>query len=368
MSEPLEKSNLKIPGFTGMMPLPPARIMQEHDGRPVDPTADALVTRPTLVEMLGKVRRNNLDPSVIPEPVIPKDMKPNDYGTVKLEDLPADKRDEVLRVLASVSASGSTEGKPAPAAKPGRPPLPRPARPTRLEAYGEVQAPKPPSAPPPQPPPPPPQEAPAATEAPPEEKAPEDEYGAEKAHQHTNCPLCRHDLVNGDDPGEADDEDRQAFLEAFIGGKPFVKEYEIADGRMTIRFRDLTQREIEATRSCLYRRMQRDPSVVGYLEAERLRALVQLQEVIRGAETVFYADGFAAGYSPHAKTPWYSDPATTPKNHADLVDGIVDGLCGEVLTTESLVEVVVGMSNHFTRLVAQLRAEAYNPKRSSATD
>ncbi len=356
-------------GFGGSLPLPPGRVMREKSGAVASETVDLSKTEPSLAAAIRATMEKShagLDVNKLPPPV-PMDTPPQHLKVVPLDSLPPDQRSEYLAALEkaaphlSKAPSGAvrpTLPRAAKSMQPPAPPVPPPAPEPEPEPE-ELPPPPIPSAPvPPTPAPPP--EPPIAEEG-------GEEYGAAQATapKIEDCPLCGFHLS---DPtvDEPDETDRQAFLEAILGRKPFVKRYELLGGRLRLTFRDLSNKEMDAGRTLLVRRLRADETLTPSLELEKIRTSMQLQEVVLAGETVLFVDGVSKRLTPWSVTPFF-DAADEPEDPADALDQVDQSIASSVLTTDTMLSLASSYSNHFRHLVSRLRGEAHNPKLFSAT-
>lgn len=174
----------------------------------------------------------------------------------------------------------------------------------------------------------------------------------------THCPHCNWDLKVADIP-EPEYASRMAFLHSVLGGKPYVKEYDLFDGAMTVGFRTLTGREIDFIYKCVFQE-KNDGKITNdfdfYERINRLRLFVQLQSVKTGDQLTTLPDGLTKFVSPSAKNLW-----KVPQDAEDKILLLIeDFLTEKILAQEIVYRVLNTTCNMFNRTVAKLEAMVDN--------
>ena len=172
----------------------------------------------------------------------------------------------------------------------------------------------------------------------------------------TNCPHCRWDLSLPDEPEPPLDE-KQAFLQAILGEIPFVKEYHLLGGALTVVFRTLATREIDACFDQCFsekstRKITNDMDFFERLNRHRLH--LQLQRMRSDQFDHDLPDGLDVTRNPNATAYWETDQNARP------LEQIEEYMLKNVLKNESIVRIMQQQCNRFNRLVARLEALTAN--------
>lgn len=234
---------------------------------------------------------------------------------------------------------GSFYQPPAPAQEPPPNPSGRPE--LLVDVDVDLLTPKPAGTPPPQPPAP----APAADE--------EDEAGVNKAGE---CPHCGFDLSQEAVP-EPSYHEKQAFLQAMLGQKPFVKTYTPFDSKICLTFRTLTTREVDKIYAQVLQesRAGQVPTPLDYWERiNRYRLYLQLVRLELADGVIDLPAGFTPATNPHADSHWEL-PQSDDKNYTGLT-AVDEYINSDVLCTETLQRVAQNACAQFNRLVSKLEA------------
>jgi hypothetical protein len=177
------------------------------------------------------------------------------------------------------------------------------------------------------------------------------------------CLHCGHDpsVPSIEEPPY---EEKLAFLHAVLGQKCYPKRYDLFGGNVTVTFRTLTTREIEAVfrQAYLDDRAGKLPTKADYWEAvNRYRLYLQLTSLSAPGPDGFVhelPDGLSEETNPDATACWKPVEPLEPGQTA--LPMIEDFVIGNVLKTELLFRTVHVACNEFNRLVAKLEAMADN--------
>jgi len=187
------------------------------------------------------------------------------------------------------------------------------------------------------------------------------------------CPHCGWDQARPSiaEPSQAD---KMAFLHCLLGEKPFVKEYKLYGGAVTVVFRTLAPRELEVIYKQAYRDRQQGklPEEVDYYERlNRYRLLLQVASFSGTGAGGFHRDlpdGYSPATNPQAAKVWLS--ADEEKEIGLEETGLPDVekyMVDNVLRSEQVFVAVNSACNQFNRLVAKMEANAENSDFWSAT-
>lgn len=190
-----------------------------------------------------------------------------------------------------------------------------------------------------------------------ETEAPAEDLSTFGGPTQTNCPHCGFDLSQDDIP-EPGYLEKQAFLQAVLGERPFSQEYDLLGGEVKVTFRTLTTKEVDAiyTHVTWEKETGRVLSALDYFERiNRHRMYLQLVQLDAGSNFRHeLPDGLSKETNPHASA-FYDLPE--PAHMYDRGLGYVeDFMVTEVLRTEMLLRAVHNKCNEFNRLVARLEA------------
>lgn len=325
---PMERQHLERVGWQRGQPLAPNQLTQAR--------AVAAAAVAESVESL-------------PPPVDPSTPAVTMPPLVDANTLAASQQAQVRSILAS--AMGGTA--PAPAAQvPQTRPAVQPQPVVQVPQVTQVQPAPPPAEPPP---------APVQDFTPPPVTHDhKDETGVTGAAQ--TCPHCNWDLSRPDIPEPAAEE-RQQFLVALLGQKPFSKTYSRFDGNVRVTFRTLSLHEVDACWQQASRELKAgeigsDPLM--FVERiNRLRMLLQLQRLQLGSTTdIVLADGLSRAANPNATSYWFPEESA---GVAPDLKPIQDVIYASVLTNETLVRMVYQQMTEFNRLTSKLEAMADAP-------
>lgn len=323
---------------------------------------------PDSIQELASVIRAEEAAQPLPPPV-PLDTPPAAFETVDISQLDPSSRAEVMRKISEVSKGSKSPPQAVPVESPTIAsqavyrqvnPYYQPATPQQPEVDPEVivdvpsrQTMTPPAAV--QAPVAPPPAAKEVVEAPAAE-IPED-HSDESIGHPTNCPHCRWDLSQPDIP-EPSYADKQSFLHAVLGQKPFMKTYDIFAGALQVTFRTLTTKEVD---KIYFQTLQESKS--GQLQTSldywerinRYRLYLQILKLdAPGVRLQTLPEGFTVETNPHAGSHWKIEDNKDP-NYTGLL--LVENyVLKEVLGTEMLLRCVQNTCQGFNRLVSKLEA------------
>jgi hypothetical protein len=156
------------------------------------------------------------------------------------------------------------------------------------------------------------------------------------------------------------DLDKQSYLQSLLGDKPYLKEYVLLGGSLTITFRTLTTREIDACFKQAYaaRTAGKVDSMADFYElVQRFKLYLQL---VRVKSTEFdheLPDGLSVETNPNAETFW-EFPEGEPVEPLLEVEKYI---FKNVLKTDTLSRLTNVRCAHFNRLVSKLEVLTDNP-------
>lgn len=172
----------------------------------------------------------------------------------------------------------------------------------------------------------------------------------------TDCPHCGWQLHLPDiaEPGYSE---KQSFLQSILGQKPYVREYSLLGGALTVRFRTLTVKEIDVIYHQVFLERERGTiqTIDDYWERiNRYRLYLQTCQVASATFRHDLPDGYSQETNPFAEAHWQFDPPEDPR---ETGLPIIEGYFVEhVLSTEHLNRAVNNQCLRFNRLVAKLEA------------
>jgi hypothetical protein len=149
-----------------------------------------------------------------------------------------------------------------------------------------------------------------------------------------------------------------AFIQAILGQKPFIRDYLLLGGKLRIRFRTLTVREIDT----IYKQvlLEQERGLVTTMEdyVERLsRYRLYLQTIQVVAAPSFQhdlPDGYDQETNPHAEAFYKFEAPADPRETA--LPQIEDFMVTDVFRTEMIQRIAHNQMLRFNRLVAKLEA------------
>lgn len=161
--------------------------------------------------------------------------------------------------------------------------------------------------------------------------------------------------------------DKMAFLHAMLGLQTFSKDYMLFGGQLTVVFRTLTTKEVEAVYAQAFKERQSgrfgDNQLDFWELINRYRLFLQLLSVRSGATgLVELPEGLSKETNPSAQSFWECDA------DEDRIAKIEEYITDNVLKTEAVFRVVNNACNQFNRLVAKMEAMADNSDFWSPTE
>lgn len=173
----------------------------------------------------------------------------------------------------------------------------------------------------------------------------------------TECPHCGWTLSMPDIPEPAYHE-KQAFLQAVLGQKPFIKQYELLGGALRVRFRTLATKEVDT----IYRQvmLERQKGLVSTVEdywekINRYRLYLQTCHLSSEHFQHDLPDGYDRETNPNAEGVWQFDPVEDDPRETGLPQ-IEQHFLRSVFTTEVIHRTINNQCSRFNRLVAKLEA------------
>ena len=195
-------------------------------------------------------------------------------------------------------------------------------------------------------PPPPVEEVPSASNE-------EDTTGAD-AHLE-NCPHCGWDLAQPTVVDPTHDE-KMGFLHSVLGQKTFIQQYDLFGGKVVVRFRTLTTKEMDVIYNFVFK--QRETGVITTIQdywekVNRYRLYLQLVHLSAtdGSFTHTLPDSYSRETNLYA-TEFWQFPAYDPD--MGYLEQIEEKILTEVLRTETIQRTVSTYCARFNRLVSKL--------------
>lgn len=164
------------------------------------------------------------------------------------------------------------------------------------------------------------------------------------------CPHCSWDLAVKD-VAEPSGFDKQAYIQCWLGQKPFKKEYQLYHGAVSVWFRELTSKELDVIFTAAHKRAAAETTEVAKTMAfpewiERYRLAAQLV-AIRTTENSVNCPETLEGWS--------------TLGAADLgacLESAYSQLFSTAIATESMTRVLIGRLVNFSQTLAKLEASA----------
>jgi hypothetical protein len=183
------------------------------------------------------------------------------------------------------------------------------------------------------------------------------------------CPHCNWDMSL---PviAEPSYDEKMGFLHSVLGQKTFIHQYEIFGGKVVVRFRTLTTKEMDL----IYRQVfaERETGEITTIQdywekVNRYKLYLQLTYLaaIDGSFTHTLPEGYSPEANPHA-TEYYKFKPDNP-DHTYLPE-IESYVLEDVLRTETIQRSVNTICSRFNRLVAKLEAMIDNSDFWNATE
>ena len=172
-----------------------------------------------------------------------------------------------------------------------------------------------------------------------------------------NCPHCGWDMSI---PGTAEPtyDEKMGFLHSVLGQKAFTHQYELFAGKVVVRFRTLTTKEMDVVYNQVFREREDGEvtTIQDYWEkVNRYRLYLQLTylSATDGSFTHTLPDGYSLESNLHAESYYDFKPANPDNSYLPEIEQHV---LKEVLRTESIQRAINTMCARFNRLVAKLEA------------
>jgi hypothetical protein len=183
------------------------------------------------------------------------------------------------------------------------------------------------------------------------------------------CPHCNWDMSL---PAIAEPtyDEKMGFLHSVLGQKTFVHQYAIFGGKVVVRFRTLTTKEMDI----IYRQVfaERETGEITTIQdywekVNRYKLYLQLTYLaaVDGSFTHALPEGYSPETNPHAAECYQLKPANP--DHSYLPE-IEEHVLGDVLRTETIQRSVNTICARFNRLVAKLEAMIDNSDFWNATE
>ena len=198
-----------------------------------------------------------------------------------------------------------------------------------------------------------------------EEKVPKEEeerFDSGADGPMDNCPHCGWDLALQTiaEPGH---DEKMGFLHSVLGQKTFIQQYELFGGKVVVRFRTLTTKEMDVIYNYVFKQRESGEieTIQDYWEkVNRYRLYLQVIYLAStdGSFTHQLPDGYSKESNAHATEHW-NFPAYDPE--VGYLDQIEDQILKEVLRTESIQRTISTYCARFNRLVSKLEVMIDNP-------
>jgi hypothetical protein len=172
-----------------------------------------------------------------------------------------------------------------------------------------------------------------------------------------NCPHCGWDM-GLPTIAEPTYDEKMGFLHSVLGQKTFVHQYELFGGKVIVRFRTLTTKEMDVIYNQVFRERESGAvtTIQDYWEkVNRYRLYLQLTylSAVDGSFTHTLPDGYSSDANPHADSHYDFKPANPDDSYLPEIEQHV---LEEVLRTETIQRSINTMCARFNRLVAKLEA------------
>ena len=190
-----------------------------------------------------------------------------------------------------------------------------------------------------------------------EEESEEEALSAGGESPLQNCPHCGWDMGL---PviAEPTYDEKMGFLHSVLGQKTFTHQYELFGGRVIVRFRTLTTKEMDVIYNQVFQ--QRETGEISTIQdywekVNRYRLYLQLTylSAVDGSFTHTLPDGYSSETNPHAESYYDFEPANPDDSYlAEIEKHVLE----EVLRTETIQRSINTMCARFNRLVGKLEA------------
>ena len=177
-----------------------------------------------------------------------------------------------------------------------------------------------------------------------------------------NCPHCGWDLSKQSIPEPTDDE-KMGFLHSVLGQKTFLQQYDLFGGKVIVRFRTLTTKEMDVIYNFVFK--QRETGIITTIQdywekVNRYRLYLQLMHLsaIDGSFTHTLPDSYSRETNPYA-TEFWQFPAYDPD--LGYLEQIEEKILKDVLRTETIQRTISTYCARFNRLVSKLEVMIDSP-------
>ncbi len=174
-----------------------------------------------------------------------------------------------------------------------------------------------------------------------------------------SCPRCGHDL-NAADTVKVTVDDKRTYLTSELGGKPFMKTYELMGGALQVTFRTLSVTEIDAIyRQCYYEGLRGDlkSQAATVEQVTRYRVMLSIARLIVSGQPI---------PMPATIKEWGFVPTADNTEIAEIAKKVYGA--GSFLQSESMYRILMRLLLDFQRLVAKLEENVYNSDFWNATE
>jgi len=177
-----------------------------------------------------------------------------------------------------------------------------------------------------------------------------------------NCPHCGWDLSK-QAIVEPDQDEKMGFLHSVLGQKPFIQQYELFGGKVIVRFRTLTTKEMDIVYNVVFQ--QRESGAITTIQdywekVNRYRLYLQLTYLAStdGSFTHTLPDSYSKETNPSGEHFWdFSGIHDNPER----LKKIEDTLLTDVLRTETIQRTISNYCARFNRLVSKLEVMIDSP-------
>ena len=170
-----------------------------------------------------------------------------------------------------------------------------------------------------------------------------------------SCPHCGWDLAQPTVVDPTSDE-KMGFLHSVLGQKTFIQQYDLFGGKVVVRFRTLTTKEMDVIYNFVFK--QRETGVITTIQdywekVNRYRLYLQLAHLSAtdGSFTHTLPDSYSRETNPYA-TEFWQFPAYDPET--GYLEQIEEKVLTEVLRTETIQRTISTYCARFNRLVSKL--------------
>lgn len=184
-----------------------------------------------------------------------------------------------------------------------------------------------------------------------------------------NCPHCDWDLSK-QTIVEPDQDEKMGFLHSVLGQKPFIQQYDLFGGKVVVRFRTLTTKEMDTIYNVVFQ--QRESGAVTTIQdywekVNRYRLYLQLIYLASsdGSFTHTLPDSYSKETNPSGDHFW--DFSGIPED-MERFSKVENTLLTDVLRTETIQRTISNYCARFNRLVSKLEVMIDSPDFWSETE